>query len=298
VQFSEVTRTWLRAGRHIEIDGRRIFVVNQGLDRKQGETLLLLHGFPTSCHDWRLVMAELTERCACVAFDFIGFGLSDKPIAFSYSLFQQADMLESLCSQLGLASVHLVSHDMGTSVHTELLARAREQRLGFRIKTSTFLNGSMIKDMAVLTSFQRILEPPSRLPEAMEMCNAMVPIYIDGLKRLMIHPEALTDDDVTVMTELLEYQQGNRRIPGIYSYVRERYLHMDRWLGALEQTTDPVQLIWASGDPVAVESMGDALAARLPRARHIKLADAGHFLPVEAPDAVAGYLGSFIDEGS
>ena len=161
-----------------------------------------------------------------------------------------------------------------------------------------FLNGSMIKDMAQLTSFQQILEPPSRMPEAMEMCTAMVPIYIDALKRLMVHPEALTEDAATVMTELLEYQEGNRRIPGIYSYVRERYPHMDRWLGALEQTTHPVQLIWASGDPVAVESMGDALAVRLPRARYVKLADAVHFLPVEAPDDVAKHLWSFIDAES
>ena len=49
------------------------------------------------------------------------------------------------------------------------------------------------------------------------MCNAMVPTYIDALKRLMVHSEALTEDDATVMNELLEYQQGNRRIPGIYS---------------------------------------------------------------------------------
>jgi pimeloyl-ACP methyl ester carboxylesterase len=30
----------------------------------------------------------------------------------------------------------------------------------------------------------------------------------------------------------------------------------------------------------------------------VKLEDAGHFLPVEVPDAVAKHLGSFIDDGS
>ncbi len=59
-----------------------------------------------------------------------------------------------------------------------------------------------------------------------------------------------------------------------------------------------MHLIWASGDPVAVEAMVDALAARLPRARYVKLADAGHFLPVEAPDDVAKRLWSFIDDES
>jgi len=39
---------------------------------------VLLHGFPSSSYDWRGLLDEETER-AVLAFDFIGFGLSEKP---------------------------------------------------------------------------------------------------------------------------------------------------------------------------------------------------------------------------
>ncbi len=193
---------------------------------------------------------------------------------------------------------HVVSHDMGTSVHTELLARPLEGRLSFSVETSAFLNGSMLKDMATLTSFQELVEPPSRVPEALELCRDMPSAYIPGLKKLMCRPEMVSDDDATVATEVLTYQDGHLRIPAVYSYVRERYLHTPRWLGALEATEVPIQIIWASGDPVAIEAMADALAARIPRAVYTKVPDVGHFLPVEAPEIVAGQVRSFVSAAS
>jgi pimeloyl-ACP methyl ester carboxylesterase len=284
--FSPVTQRWLDQGRYVDLDDHRLFVVERG----DGPATVLLHGFPTSCYDWRAVIDALVADLGCIAFDFPGYGLSDKPAAYSYSLFQQADVVEALLGSLGVDRANVVSHDMGTSVHTELLARDLEGRLSFSIATSTFLNGSMIKDMATLTSFQRLLEVPADLPEAMDVCEAMVPDYVPALKKLMVRPEMVSDDDATVMTELLQYRDGNRRIPNVYSYVRERYLHMDRWLGALDRTRPPLQLVWASGDPVANEAMGDALGDRLPHARYVKVPDVGHFLPVEDPTTVARHV--------
>ena len=45
---------------------------------EQADTLLLLHGFPTSSYDWRLVLPELRARFRVVAPDLLGFGASDK----------------------------------------------------------------------------------------------------------------------------------------------------------------------------------------------------------------------------
>lgn len=288
--FSPPTQRWLESGRHIEVADKQVFVVERGA----GPVILFIHGFPTSGHDWDAVTRDLSDQFRCISIDLPGFGLSDKPAAYSYSLFQQADVVEELLSKMQVERAHVVSHDMGTSVHTELLARTLEGRLTFTIETSTFLNGSMIKNMASLTAFQELLEPPSRVPEAMEVCKQLGPTYVPALKNLMAKPEVVSDDDATIMTELLLYQDGHLRIPGVYSYVRERYLHMDRWLGALEATESPIQIIWGTADPVAVEAMGDALAARLPRAKYTKVPDVGHFLPVEAPDIVADLVRSFV----
>lgn len=291
-QLSEPTRRWLAQGRHVDIDGRRVFLVERG----QGPAVLLMHGFPTSCYDWRGVMDGLAGY-RCLAFDFPGYGLSDKPAAYSYSLFQQADVVEALASTLGIAEAHVVSHDMGTSVHTELLARTLEGRLGFRIASSTFLNGSMLMDMATITPFQQLLASNQTLPQAIAICEAMSVNYVDGLKSIMKRPQSLSEEDAAVMQDLLLYQEGNRRIPALAGYMRERYVHKERWIGALKRTSSPVQFVWADGDPIANVEMGRALSREVSQARYVELAGLGHFLLMEDPPAVAQHILEFIRGG-
>ena len=289
-EFSEPTRRWLAEGTHVEVGGRRIFVYERG----QGPTVLLMHGFPTSCYDWRGIVSRMSDSYRCVAFDFPGYGLSDKPVAYSYSLFQQADVVESLTRSLAVAEAHVVSHDVGQTVHAELLAREQEGRLQFRIITSTILNGSTLMDKATITPFQSLLASNETLPQAIALCENVGDNYIDGLKALMKRPDAVGDEDASVITELLLYQDGNRRIPALSGYMRERYVHKDRWVGALKRTESPIQFVWADGDPVANVEMGRALSKEVPQGLYTELAGLGHFLLMEDPETVAGHILEFI----
>jgi pimeloyl-ACP methyl ester carboxylesterase len=290
-QFSEPTRRWLDSGRYLAIEGKQVFA----FDRGEGPAVLLLHGFPTSAYDWRGVIESLGNQYRCVALDFPGYGLSDKPAAYSYSLFQQTDVVEGLAKALGIAEAHVVSHDVGTSVHTELLAREQKGRLGFRIVSSTFLNGSMLQEMATITPFQKLLASNETLPQAMAISDNMGVNYIDGLKSVMKRFECLTQEDIAVMNDLIAYQEGNRRLPALSLYMRERYIHRERWIGALKEAS-PVQFVWADGDPVANVEMGRALAKEVPQAKYTELAGLGHFLLMEDPLAVATLVRELIAE--
>src|SRR5688500_4735984 len=72
---------WRERGELFEFGGRRIFV-----HRRDGEgpPLVFLHGYPSSCFDWREVLDRLPGRRA-ICFDFLGFGLSEKPRDHVYS---------------------------------------------------------------------------------------------------------------------------------------------------------------------------------------------------------------------
>jgi len=287
--FSEGTRHWVASGRHIDIDGKRIFVYERG----EGPAVFLLHGFPTSCYDWRSVIEVLGDRFHCVALDFPGYGLSDKPAAYSYSLFQQTDVVEALARSLSIGEVHVVSHDVGTSVHTELLAREQEGLPSLRIVSSTFLNGSMLQELATITPFQKLLAANETLPQAMAICENMSANYIDGLKSVMKRPECLSEDDAIVMNELLRYQDGNRRLPALSIYMRERYIHRERWLGALK-AAGRIQFVWADGDPVANVEMGRVLSKEVSQAKYTELPGLGHFLLLEDPPAVSRHIRDFV----
>jgi len=287
--LSEPTRRWRDSGRYVEALGLRVFIYERG----QGPSVLLLHGFPTSGYDWRGVIDGLANAYRCIALDFPGYGLSDKPAAYSYSLFQQTDVVEAVARALSVDAAHVVSHNVGTSVHTELLARELEGRLGFGLLSSTFLNGSMLQDKATITAFQKLLSNNETLPQAIAICENLSANYVSALKTVMKHPEVITEEDAQVMTELLAYQDGNRRLPALSGYMRERYLHRERWIGALKKTRAPTQIVWADGDPVANVELGRALRDEVPQARYTELPGLGHFLLMEDPPAIAAKVREF-----
>lgn len=290
-KLSSAAREWLAQGRHVDANGMPIFVYERG----SGPAVLFMHGFPTSCYDFRGVIDRLCASYRCVAFDFPGYGLSAKPVAYSYSLFQQTDVVEALANALGIDEAHVVSHDVGTSVHTELLARVQDGTLGFRIASSTFLNGSMLQWLATITPFQKLLSSNETLDQAITLCESLGAQFVQGLKAVMKRPGCLTDADAELVTELMLFEDGNKRLPALSGYMRERFISKERWIGALRAMPTATQIVWADGDPVANIEMGRALHAELPGARYTELKGLGHFLPMEDPGAVAAEIRMFIE---
>ena len=76
-----------------------------------GPAFVLMHGFPDNLHIYDDLIPHLTAAGRrIVAFDFLGFGASDKP-ASSYSFKQQLGDLSAVIQALGLGPVVLVAHD-------------------------------------------------------------------------------------------------------------------------------------------------------------------------------------------
>jgi pimeloyl-ACP methyl ester carboxylesterase len=152
----------------------------------------------------------------------------------------------------------------------------------------------MLQWMATITPFQQLLSANATLQQAIDLCNGEMAAFVAGLKGIMKRPQCVSADDATVIYELLRYQDGNRRLPAIAGYMRERYVNQERWIGALGATKAPLQFIWADGDPVANIDMGRELRRMHPRARYTELAGIGHFVPMEDPDGVATAVASFV----
>ncbi len=75
---------WWSSGERVpfRLDGveRAIFVKRIG----SGPTMTMLHGYPSSSHDWAKVAPALAERHALLLPDFLGFGASEKPADHVY----------------------------------------------------------------------------------------------------------------------------------------------------------------------------------------------------------------------
>lgn len=88
--------------RTIQIDGLSIFYREAG--PKDGPTLLLLHGFPSSSRMFDSLFDRLADRYHLVAPDYPGFGHSDwpDPKQFHYTFDHIAAVMDSFTQALGL----------------------------------------------------------------------------------------------------------------------------------------------------------------------------------------------------
>jgi pimeloyl-ACP methyl ester carboxylesterase len=74
-------------------------------------TIILMHGLPDNLHLYDRLYPFLSPPRRVVAFDFLGWGASDKPLGYPYTHFSQIGDLDAVITQLRLQSIILVAHD-------------------------------------------------------------------------------------------------------------------------------------------------------------------------------------------
>src|SRR3954468_5391332 len=92
-------RAWRDQGGFLEWTspgGSTVNIFHGSTGPADAPVLLLVHGFPTSSIDWFDVVPALAARFRVCWLDFPGYGFSDKPADFPYSLQLDADLLEHL----------------------------------------------------------------------------------------------------------------------------------------------------------------------------------------------------------
>jgi pimeloyl-ACP methyl ester carboxylesterase len=281
-------RAWRDRGEHIDAFGHEVFVVDEGT----GDPLLVLHGYPSSSYDFVDVWPKWTARHRVVAHDHLGFGLSDKPADYSYSLVEQTDAALAVWRAAGIESGHLLAHDYGTSVATELLARRERGMLDFELRSVTLCNGSMHVEMAEMSVLQRLLSVEG-VGDLLARLTTF-PVFRAQIRRILGEGGRVTDRQIELMWAGIEYHSGRARIPRIARYSRERRLFWHRWIGALRRLDIPCHVLWGRQDAVAVAAMAETLAAEIPGARLSWLDDLGHYPMIEDParwlEAVLDFL--------
>jgi pimeloyl-ACP methyl ester carboxylesterase len=283
---------WRARGREIDTPDGKIFTVTVGPDGKATKPpVLVLHGFPTSSWDFAECATLLAERAErkVVLFDFLGFGLSDKPHDAGYSLFEQADVATLVARAAGLDRVHLWAHDMGTSVATELLARRERGLVPFRVDGLVLMNGSVHIEMSHPTIGQRILASPAGPAFARVSRRA---VFVAQIRRVFAKPPPR--EVLDRMWDLLARCDGARRLPQVIGYMEERARFRRRWIGALERLDVPALVAWGTRDPVARLAIGERLARETPGADMVSWEDLGHYPQVEDPPRVAEAIASFL----
>ncbi|HEX3910021.1 MAG TPA: alpha/beta hydrolase [Solirubrobacteraceae bacterium] len=288
--MSEDIEQWWAAGEHVplQLSGveRSVFVRRLG----GGASITLLHGFPSSSHDWAKLAPALAERHALLMCDFLGFGASEKPVDHDYSLHEQADLVQALWAREGVRETILVVHDYAVSVAQELLARRAEGTSAVELRAVWLLNGGLYPDMHRPQPTQTLLLDPEHGPRVGELMNEE--LFVGGVR-----PTFAEDYDAALdsaqMWRAMQREGGQRIGHLLIRYMLDRERHEQRWVAALEQTDVPLSFVWGMLDPVSGAHMAERIAERLPDAPLLALADIAHWPQLEAPErTVQALLGA------
>jgi pimeloyl-ACP methyl ester carboxylesterase len=284
VPLSERVRAWEQRGESAEFRGYAIHTFRQ---EGTGPLLLLLHGFPSSSYDWRLLLREEPESNV-LAFDFLGFGLSAKPHDHDYSLFWQADLTEELVRRhAGGRPVFILAHDMGTSVATELMARDLEGQLEMELAGILLFNGSMVLERSSPTPAQKALR--SRLgPIVARLSSERVFRHQFGSVFSPAHP--LTDREGIDQWSLIRHNGGRTLGHRLVSYMDQREEFAGRWHGAIRDWPGELSLAWGLQDPVATTEVLAAMRELRPQVPVTELPELAHYPQLEDPRQMAHVL--------
>lgn len=281
---------WRARGRMVTVYGHPLFLVEAGA--ADAPPLLLLHGYPTSSHDYSGVIDMLATQYRVVAHDHLGFGQSSKPAEHSYSLVDQAELALGLWHTLGITTGHLVAHDYGTSVATELMARRERGGLPVRLATLTLCNGSVHLELARPRLIQKLLRHPITGPWVARLSSKQV--FARNMRGIVARPESLPSHVLDDMWTLLTLKGGKDRLPALTRYLDERRQFWHRWIGALTRLNLPAHVLWGARDPVARPQVAEKLAGEIPGATLTWLSELGHYPMVEDGRAWATALTVFI----
>jgi pimeloyl-ACP methyl ester carboxylesterase len=282
--LTERVRAWERRGSSEEFRGYSIHTFRQ---EGGGLLLLLLHGFPSSSYGWRLLLEEMPGGNV-LAFDFLGFGLSEKPRDHDYSLFWQADLAEEMVRRHGGGrQVFVVAHDMGTSVANELMARDLEGRLEMEIAGILLFNGSMVLEAASPILGQRLLRGRfgpllARLSSERVFRQQFGSVFGEA------HP--LDDEEAADQWSLVGHNGGRTLGHRLISYMDQREEHAGRWHGAIREWHGELSLAWGLQDRVATTEVLAALRKLRPSVPVTELPNLAHYPQLEDPPQMSQAL--------
>ncbi len=95
--------------RWFESSAGRVHYIDEGV----GPPILFCHGSPTWSFVYRHIVSGLRDRYRCIAADYLGFGLSERPADFGYRIAEHTTVLSELIDHLQLDRFVVMGQDWG-----------------------------------------------------------------------------------------------------------------------------------------------------------------------------------------
>ncbi|WP_299507847.1 alpha/beta hydrolase [uncultured Roseobacter sp.] len=277
------------------VDGVEIFYREAG--DPADPAIVLLHGFPSSSHQYRKLLAELSDDYYLIAPDYPGFGSSDfpSPQNYSYTFDNIAETVDTFLEQKGVDNFSMYLQDYGAPV-------------GFRIATA---NPEKIETLIIQNgnAYEEGVNPETWAPVTLLWENGRDAEYeatlipnifsVEGLRWQYTHgtrnPDGILPDNW-----LLDHQAMSR--PGmhdvqlglIYDY-RNNVAKYPEWQAYMREHQPPALVVWAKNDAYFPVPGAEGYLRDLKDVDY-NILDTGHFALEEDGDVIALRMRNFLSK--
>lgn len=288
---SAVARAVAPVSAHADVNGTRLHYLRAGTGQT---TVVLIHGWPQSSHEWHKVMPDLARRHTVIAVDLRGIGGS-APTAAGYDKANMARDVRDLVRSLGLRNVYVFGHDIGGMVAYAYARSFPGEIAGF---------GVMDVPLASVEPWAAVKSDPRAWHFAFHQDPGLAEALVGGRQatyfrnfydRLAVTPGAITAAEERVFAKA--YGSPAQLRAGFEWY---RAFPQDEAFNAARTEPLRVPMLLVGGD----KSLGPMLATMsaglrkvgVADVRTVQIANSGHWIAEEQPAAVIAAIDGFVSD--
>ena len=247
-----------------------------------GKPLVLISGLGYTLWQWHRMVPYLAERFKVIVFDNRGVGQSDKP-AGPYTAQMFAADTAGLLDALGIEKAVIVGHSMGGFV-AQAMALDFPQRVEKLILCSTNFGG------------------PHHVPVTPEAMKVLSDVTSDPLTRFKNGLAVSTapgwaEENPQMIEEWVKWRVANPIEPVHYQAQMMIGLGLMPEAAAFEDKLPrlnvPTLILFGAHDKVVPPANADLLAHKIAGSQAVIFPDAGHFFPIEIPEAASRTIMDF-----
>jgi haloalkane dehalogenase len=257
---------------------------------------VLLHGFPDDHRVYDKLLPQLSPRRA-VAFDWLGYGRSDRPDIIGFSAEDHGSELTAVLDELGIDTCVLVGHD-ASGPDAVVFALAHPERVAHLVLFNTIFGH---QPSLRLPEMIRLLADPAFTP----LADAMV--HDEGQRLWLLQHtadqwglDALDPDGLAVRSILPQFYGDTGQpdaLAGVRAWTAELFGALDTQdaladSGALEQLDVPVSIIFGESDRYLNPSLAGEIAGLFKDPDFHLVQGASHWPQYDQPEVVARLLKS------
>ena len=250
----------------VEVDGTTVHY--QEFGESSDPTILLIHGYTASAYVWKSSAPTLADNdFHVIAVDLVGFGYSDKPAWFDYSITSQARMMARLMNRLGVGRATVVGSSYGGAV-AATLALDYPERVEKLVLVDAVCNDELknhpILRLAAIPGVGEVITPflvDSKMFMRYRMRNTLAPANYD----------LIDDERIDNVVRPLRAANAHHAL-----LMTSRNWHAERIERDANLIDHPTLIVWGEDDKLIPISNGYKLHDSILNSRFVVLKNCGH----------------------